>query len=133
MSQLEVDTYQARMRAKYQPVDAIGDFEGDESELHDQIISECQRRRFYFVHSRTDQRTTQQKGVPDFICAAPNGITYWIEIKTATGKLTPEQNVTRHVLGALDHQFHVVRSFAEFISVISGMEPEKQQTKEKTK
>src|SRR6267154_4163837 len=100
---------------------------GRESELHDQIEAELKRRRWYYVHSRTDKRTTQGLGVPDFIIAAPDRLifrgggsdtqlarTYWIEVKRKRGKLSQEQAVTKHVLTALGHRHHVVYSFKEF-------------------
>ena len=89
-----------------------------ESDLHDQIAAELVRRRYYFVHSRFDRPTTTQKGVVDFIIAAPDGTTYWCEVKRKDGKLTPEQNITRHVLLGLNHRHFVVRSMSEFLEKI---------------
>lgn len=101
---------------------------GKESDLHDQIEAELKRRRWYYVHSRTDRKTTQAKGCPDFIIAtgaeATSGgykrspRTYWIEVKKRGGKLSPEQNVVQHVLTALEHHHAVVYSFQEFLDII---------------
>jgi hypothetical protein len=101
-------------------------FDGKESELHKQIEEELKRRRWYYVHSRTDRATTQQKGVPDFIIAMPENKygddpqTLWIEVKKKGGKLSPEQTITKHVLTALGHRFAVVYSFQEFLEVINN-------------
>ena len=89
-----------------------------EASIHAKIEAELVRRRWYYVRSRFDRATTQQPGVPDFICAAPYGKTYWIEVKKPGGKLTKEQNITRHVLMALNHNYFTVYSFAEFLDVI---------------
>lgn len=93
-----------------------------ESDLHDQIAAELVRRRWYFCHSRMDRPTTTQKGVVDFIIAAPDGITYWCEVKRKNGKLTPEQNITRHVLLGLNHRHFVARSMDEFLAAINPVD-----------
>lgn len=93
-------------------------FDGPESDLHDLIAAELRRRRYYFVRSRMDKRSTNQVGTPDFIVAKPDGVTVWCEIKRKNGKLTPEQNVTRHVLLALGHKFCVCRSMDDFLEAI---------------
>lgn len=98
-------------------------FEGRESELHDQIQAELKRRRWYYVHSRTDKRTTQELGTPDFIIAVPiNGKTIWMEVKRKGGKLTPEQNAVRHVLTASLHIHRVVYSIKEVIEIFDWNE-----------
>lgn len=106
-------------------------FSGRESELHRQIEEELKRRRWFYVHSRTDKRTTQQLGIPDFIIARPSRLvhrgggsdtelpdTLWIEVKKKGNKLTPEQTITKHVLTALGHNYSTVYSFAQFLEVI---------------
>ena len=95
-----------------------------EADLHAEIEAWLKLRRWYYVHSRTDRATTQQKGVPDFIIAKPEkGLekaeTVWIEVKRKGGKLTPEQTVTKHVLTALGHRFAVVYSFDEFLAAVA--------------
>ena len=92
---------------------------GPERDLHDQIEAELIRRRWYYVHSRMDKRSTQNKGVPDFIIAAPNGRTIWMEVKTKSGKLDENQTITKHVLTALLHEHCVVRSMAEVITELN--------------
>jgi hypothetical protein len=89
-----------------------------ERDLHDEILTECARRRFYVVHSRMDRATTQAKGVTDFIIAMPDSKTLWVECKRKGSKMTPEQNVTAHVLKALGHRHAVVHTLAEFIALL---------------
>ena len=108
------------MQVRVSPKDSentkSGAFAGPESDLHDLISSELVRRRWFFVRSRMDRPTTQQAGVPDFICAAPDGVTHWIEVKRKGGKLSKEQNITKYVLLALGHRYATVYSFDEFLT-----------------
>lgn len=94
--------------------------EGPESKLHEFIADDLRRRRWYFVHSRMDARTTTAKGVPDFICAAPGGLTCWLEIKRKGGKLTPEQTVVRHVLLALGHRYATIWSKEDYLQFVEA-------------
>ena len=99
------------------------DFDSSERSLHDKIESELKRRRWYYVHSRTDRPTTTALGVTDFIIAVPiNGRTIWMEVKRKGGKLTKEQNVTRHLLTASLHIHRVVYSLKEAIEVFDWQE-----------
>ena len=120
MTQFEYDQHQSKMLSKQKS--SAHAFAGRESELHEQIEDELNRRRWYFVHSRTDKKTTTQLGVPDFIIAAPEKFdrvsTYWVEVKRKGGKLTPEQTITRHVLQSLGHKWACVYSFEEFLTAI---------------
>lgn len=109
---------EARVAGNIAPVKAVmglPDAVEQESDLHAEIAAELVRRRWFFVRSRMDKKTTCQKGVPDFICAAPDGRTYWIECKRKNAKLSKDQNITRHVLLALGHKHATVYSFEEFV------------------
>lgn len=122
MTQADVDAHQARHRPKQvEPKDA---FTGPESDLHDKIIAECRRRRWYFVRSRMDKRSTNQAGTPDFIIAADAKFdqvwTYWIEVKRKGSKLTPEQTATKHVLLSLGHRYATIFSFEQFLSFVDA-------------
>ena len=123
ITRTEFEALQAKLdKARKQPANAPGcppaSFDGKEAELHQQIESWLKSKRFYYVHSRTDQRTTQAKGVVDFIVAMPGGKVAWVEIKRKGGKLSPEQVVVRHVLLALGHHYACVYSLAEFIEAV---------------
>jgi hypothetical protein len=111
----------SKQDAEFLPASAfpMGSEVGRESDLHDEIVSELIRRRWYFVRSRMDRPTTQQEGVPDFICAAPDGRTFWIECKAKGNKLSKAQTISRHCLLALGHKWAVVYSFQEFITAIN--------------
>jgi VRR-NUC domain len=89
-----------------------------ESKLHEQTVQELRRRRVYFVHSRMDRPSTNNVGTPDFIVAMPNGKTLWLELKTATGKLSPEQQTAQHLLKTACHEHHIVRSYKQLLDVL---------------
>lgn len=89
-----------------------------ERDLHEQTVQELRNRRVYFVHSRMDKPATNGAGTPDFIVAMPNGKTLWLELKTATGKLSEEQQVAKHMLENSGHEHHVVRSYKQLLEVI---------------
>lgn len=89
-----------------------------ESELHDQIAAYCSSRKWYFVHSRMDRRTTTAKGVPDFIIATDDGATLWVECKRKGAKPSIEQLGTNQWLKCLKHRAHIVWSYGEFLECI---------------
>ena len=89
-------------------------FTGKESELHRQIEADLKLRRWMFVHSRTDMATTTAKGVPDFLIFPGNGKVLFVEVKTKTGKLSPEQRAWQYCSDIRCYQYHVIRSFAEW-------------------
>ena len=117
MTRAEYDALLARqskpeMVSDYASVD-------EESKLHDQILAECARRRWYVVHGRMDRRSTVGVGTPDFIIAADGGRIFWIEAKAKTTKVSTEQAAAHHWLIRLDHSTHIVRSFKAFLDIVS--------------
>lgn len=114
--------HEAKLKARTLDAPA-GEGCADESKLHDQIIAELNRRRYYFVHSRMDRATTQRKGVPDFIVAIPGTLnttprTLWVEAKRKGGKLTPEQAGALAWLDRDGHETAVVYSLDGFLKAI---------------
>jgi hypothetical protein len=104
------------------PESVIAHFDGPERVLHDRIAADLRERRLYFVHSRTDKRTTTALGVPDFIIALSGGGVLWCEVKRKGGKLTAEQTVTKHVLLALGHKYALVFNFEQYQQAIKDAE-----------
>ena len=49
-------------------------------------------------------------GVPDRVVILPGGEIFWIELKTWTGKVSPEQLRMHFRLRELDQDVHVIRS-----------------------
>lgn len=117
MTQLEVDRHEARLKPHREPVGSPDDFTGREAELHNQIELDIRARRWLYIHSRTDRATTTAKGVPDFVVFSGGGKVLFIEVKTKTGKLSPEQRAWQYCSEALDYQFHIVRSMADWLKI----------------
>lgn len=98
-----------------------------EADLHEQIREECARRGWPAMHGSMAQRAFRTLGEPDFVIAADHGITYWVECKTRTGKLTAVQAEMIAWLTKLGHRVGVVRSFEEFLAFVAPIgshEPE---------
>lgn len=106
----------AKRAPKSEPSQA---YDGPESDVHEQIESYCKQRRWYYVHSRMDKRTTQAKGVTDFIIATDDGVTMWVEVKRKSSKPTPEQIGTKVWLEMLGHRSSIVYSFEEFLEEVT--------------
>jgi hypothetical protein len=58
-------------------------------------------------------------GVADMCYLKPEGQTCWIEWKTETGRQSPEQIKFQALCLSLGHEYHIVRSEAEFLKVIA--------------
>jgi len=123
LSRFKLDECNAKQRASIDA--ALGTVKPStpplESELHKDIEAELKRRRWYFCNSRMDRKTTTQLGVPDFVIAAPDGVTFWIEAKRKNGKLSPEQTISRHCLLAHGHKYATVFTIKEFTDFIDGL------------
>jgi len=101
-----------------------------EAELHAQIIKECMKRGWPFIHNRMDRMSTSTIGAPDFVILgvySSRGMSdmrthspqiYLIECKTRTGKLSVEQLGFQRMAERIGHTVHVVRSLEEFLKVI---------------
>ena len=74
---------------------------GFERELHVQFENWCNLNNIQVIHSRMDRRTTNEKGVPDFVCCF-GGHVVFVEYKAHAhplAHLTEEQECWR--LGAI--------------------------------
>lgn len=90
-----------------------------EKELHRQIEQWLRMKGVRcIVHSRTDKRTTQAKGVPDFLFVA-FARPYAIEVKVGANKLTTEQE--RWLSDSVMDGWHcrVVRSLDDLIAFVA--------------
>lgn len=123
MTSEELRAYQLRRSPK--TVESASHGVEQERTLHDEIKAECLRRGWYFVHNRMDKPTTfdgpRGTTVLDFVIAAKDGKTLWVEAKTATGKLSEEQAGTMCWLARDGHVTFVVRSFKEFLKMLEGV------------
>ncbi len=89
-----------------------------ESDLHDKIIEDCKNRLWLPIHSRMDRKTTTKNGTCDFIIFADNGRKFYIECKSATGKLSDEQQIFIAWMKRLKHTVHVISSFKEYLEIV---------------
>ena len=58
-------------------------------------------------------------GVADMCYLKPEGKTCWIEWKTETGRQSPQQVTFEKLCRSLGHEYHIVRSEAEFLKIIN--------------
>lgn len=89
-----------------------------ESELHEQINSYCKAKGWGIVHSRMDKRPTIDEGLPDFIIAANDGVTLWVEAKARSEKAKVKQLGWAIHLQALKHKYCLVRNFQQFVDFV---------------
>lgn len=90
-----------------------------ERELHKMIGNLLRQRSIEFVESRMDKRTTQKRGVPDFLMAI-EGQACAIEVKYGNGKLSEEQATMLHKLEISPNKWRVVviRSVDEMLNFL---------------
>ena len=88
-----------------------------ESDLHDQIETECNRRGYLVVHSRMDMPTTTGLGVPDFIILA-SGRLFLIECKARNAKQTTPQLAFAMLAERNGFKVEVVRSYQAFLAIV---------------
>jgi hypothetical protein len=89
-----------------------------ESNLHSGIIAHCKSRGWIYFHGSMAHRTHRSVGEPDFIILADAGRVFFIEAKSKTGKLSPEQQGLIVWAKKLSHNVFVVRSMEEFMEIV---------------
>lgn len=90
---------------------------GKESDLQAKIEHWCRERGFFFFHDRS--RGDNARGMPDLVIALRNGRVLWLELKSARGRLRPEQKRVRLMLLQLGQEWHEIRSFRQFVEVVN--------------
>jgi Holliday junction resolvase-like predicted endonuclease len=115
MTMAEVNAFNARQVANY----ATNNPEGVEveSDLHEQIFSECRRRGWIALHGSMSERTSRTLGEPDFTILADAGRVLFVECKSRKGKLSTIQQAMAAHAKKLGHTIHEVRSLEEFLTV----------------
>ena len=91
---------------------------GRESDLHDDVIAELRRRGWLYFRGNMGERTSRTLGEPDFTIIGSGGRVFFVELKTRTGKLSPAQLAVATHAHSLGVQVHVVRSMAEFHTLV---------------
>lgn len=92
-----------------------------EKKLHTEIIEHCNAQwpKWKFIHSRMDQPTQNEKGVPDFVIALPGNRVAFIEAKRIGEKVSPAQRDWHAEMAKLGHTVHVVHTMEEFLLVVN--------------
>lgn len=117
ISPLQFQIMQARVSPFNPPTEPFSVVRDRESKLHEQIIQECKARGWICYHGSMAHRARRTIGEPDFQIYGGGGKFWLIEAKTATGKLSVEQQGMAKWANMLGHKIHVVRNFAEFLEV----------------
>ena len=90
-----------------------------EKGLHEFIFSDARSRGWIVLHGAMSERTARTPGEFDFILIASGGRTFFLECKTRKGKLSPQQLAMKVHAEMLGHKPAVVRSVAEYLSIVS--------------
>lgn len=115
----EVQAHEAKLAARKSPavVGTPNTFE-KESALHDAILNHCKAQGWIAFHGSMAHKAMRTVGEPDFTILADQGRVFFIECKTATGKLSPEQLGIKMWAEKLGHTIHTCRSVEEFYRII---------------
>lgn len=113
-SQHDLNSFEARSVKQPAKRDDAEKLEGD---LHDKILAECKRRMWRTVHSRMDMAATNEVGTCDFIIFADSARVFLCECKSATGKLSEDQQIFCAWLKRLGHPVAVITSFQQFLEL----------------
>ncbi len=118
-SHAEVIAHEAKLAAKKSPpiVGVPNTFE-KESALHDAILDHCKAKGWIAFHGSMAHKARRTPGEPDFCILADKGRVFFIECKTAEGKLSPEQMGIKMWAEMLGHTVHVCRSAEEFYRIV---------------
>jgi len=123
-SQTELDAFLARRAASRTgtplnsdstaPAGTRGELR--ESKIRADVIEYCRVRGWLVFSGTTAHATGRTVGEPDLTVAAHLGLVYFVELKSKTGKLRPEQAAVATWLERLGHKWLLVRSLKEFIA-----------------
>lgn len=95
-----------------------------ERELHKLIFQDLRRRELFFIHSRMDKRSTNNKGLPDFIIILYGGAALAVEVKVEGGHVSAAQEkVADEYFKCTRTKVHVVWSFDEYHKVLQDHLP----------
>lgn len=88
--------------------------------LHEQIQAYCRSQwpRWLVIAARTDLPSTLPVGCQDLTCFLPGGRVVCIELKSRIGKMSAAQRDWAHEMKRIGHEVFIVKSFADFLSVV---------------
>lgn len=92
-----------------------------EARLQYEIVLWAQEQGYYCIHAPNGEKRDiitagklmamgVKAGVPDLIFILPRGITVWVELKLAKGKLSKPQEKFRDRLQSLSHHYLLVQA-----------------------
>jgi len=115
----EVIAHEAKLAANKSPA-VVGSPVNIEKEsaLHDAILDHCKGKGWICFHGSMAHKAMRTVGEPDFCILADGGRVFFIECKTAVGKLSPEQMGIKVWAEMLGHTIHVCRSAEEFYKIV---------------
>ena len=87
-----------------------------EYKLQAKIEAWCKQNGFPFHHDRS--RGCNTAGFPDLVIALAGGITLWVELKSAKGRLSDDQRKWQAMLIYLGHKHFVIKSFRQFLQAV---------------
>lgn len=93
-----------------------------EKRVHTQIENWLRLNDIFYVHSRTDRKTTNQVGLPDFLFAWPFAgeiRPVAVEVKVNGNKLSPEQAKVRQQMIRNWWKYFLVSSLGDMIEQIN--------------
>ena len=93
--------------------------EGSEANLRFRIERWLRRHKIMFLCGVVSV-PRYIRGLPDLIIPLCNGRMVWMELKYKEGFLSWSQQEIREYLISIGHEYHIVRSFADFLKIIGG-------------
>lgn len=117
MTQAEYLAYEARMMARRNPAPESEDAEPVERDLHSKIKAECRARGWICFTGSMAHRALRTLGECDFTILADQGRVFFVEAKSKTGKLRPEQAALQAWAKKLGHEIAVCRSLEQFLQL----------------
>lgn len=96
----------------------------NEREIQKQIAAYLRRNNIWFAQSRTDKRTTNGNGTPDFIFSkyitVNHAQPFAIEVKYGKGELSDEQAEVMNKMIRDGWHYKIVRSLKEVINLLEA-------------
>ena len=111
MTQAEINAYLARSGPKQS---AAGEGFEREGELKREVLDECRRRGWIALHGSMAHRTHRTIGEPDIVVIAERRRVILLELKSRTGKSSPEQDALHAWARKLGHAVYVIKTMDEF-------------------
>lgn len=118
-SQFDVDRINSRNSKKQSdcpnpPCDPVE----KESDLHSAISSYCRSKGWLCWHGSMVHKAMRTVGEPDFTILADRGRVFFVECKSKTGKIRPEQQGMIEMAAMNGHSIKICRSMNDFFIIV---------------